>query len=143
MAASLRFSGRLSSLAALVFWLCVLQTNKGCHARSSPLLSSQPVNQYRLTPPKMTKAPLLRGGGAESSHPFGFGRRATTTTTTNKRGPISSSSSQQQQQQQQQPQNVFGSKTADQDPTPEEKIATKEMLNSFLTRDSRNTFIGM
>lgn len=51
---------------------------------------------------------------------------------------MSSSSPQQQQAVFQSP----SAKTADQDPTPEEKMATKEMLNSFLTRDSRNTFIG-
>ena len=65
----------------------------------------------------------LRGG----SDSFGFGRTPAKAT---KRGPFSSSQ-----------QSSLGAKI-DQDPTPEEQIATKEMLNSFLTRDSRNTFIG-
>lgn len=136
MASSSSFP-KLGSLVALFCWSCVLYTDIGCQARLSPL-SSKPISssQHRFTTPT-TKALPWRGG-AESSSPFGFGRRASTTTKTNKRGPMSSSSPQQQQTVFQSP----SAKTADQDPTPEEKMATKEMLNSFLTRDSRNTFIG-
>ena len=102
-----------------------------CHGRSPPFPSK--LSRFRLatTTPNV---PLGRGG-AESSNLFGFGRRAATITN-NRRGSTSTASPYQQQNFRQQ--NVV----ADQDPTPEEKTAAKELLNSFLTRDSRNTFIA-
>ena len=113
-----QLNARKYLLLIVLGWTYLSQSR--CHARS--ILSYPLKHQHTL------EAILRpRGGGSGKGNGFvGYGRTPATPKT------FSSEST-----------NPFASKRKDhQDPTTEEQMATKEMINSFLTRDSRNTFIG-
>lgn len=105
-------------LAGLVFLTFAHNQNGIVHA--NPRIILMPGSQRHVQ--SMAKASFELRGGSSSS---GFGRRPATTS----KNPLLSSTQQ----------NSFPSVTVDEE---KDEATAKEMINAFLTRESRTTFIG-